>query len=703
MKLLTLLQFLLLSLTVHAGKWESYSHAYYATIGCKLAVDKVANFCGVAEAAAKYACICKNENALVSWINCGLEYFPEINEKNIYSNIVDQCLTNSKVNSTKMNEKYLTNLYNENKSSIVNVKNFTSHDFKKNNTDFPIAGHALSKIAHVDYHGYRSRWGNVSTSHYLGISFVAACGAIALIAGLINWSIRLRLINSLPKVIKKYFTLGLLGKNHLHTNTNSLGFNPDRLETFFIICMFLYTILSMFIIGYSYPKGDPIFARKKTGVSRYYADRAIILACYQLPLLFLFPGRNNFFQYITRWKQARFVTFHKWLARIIFLEILVHSFCMAAQTASLPKFAHRIKTGYFREGISAVVFFFVILLASGRLIRKYSYELFFLTHIILVPNFLWLAWYHAHSQDYQQFFYACCGVWIFDRVVRIIRITSFGIKKVEIDFYGGEEILKLTVPKSALQNCYPGAHAYIHFLTPTRFWQSHPFTVYPSATDDNVFHLNCRVKRGITQFLAKKCKETPNGKISMNILIDGFYGEQSPYQNYDKTVLITGGTGISGPYYHAKNLIANNSTKEVKLYWSIRTLQSVESYLPEILSFKDTSIKPIIYVSNPGSSLTTSSDDGEKKDGDSITDDKEPDHDNLNDEEILKLLSFAEIKLGRMSASEIVTEEINNSQGSVAFGACSHTQVVDEVRRTVAGVVTSTSNRVDYYEEMQLW
>ena len=188
---------------------------------------------------------------------------------------------------------------------------------------------------------------------------------------------------------------------------------------------------------------------------------------------------------------------------------------------------------------------------------------------------------------------------------------------------------------------------------------------------------------------------SPDGKITMKVAIDGFYGEQSPYQNYDKVVLITGGTGLSGPFYHAKELSQKTPEKEIKLYWSVRTYQSIKSYLPELLSLKDTNVKPIIYVGKPElSSISTSSDDNKEKDSTS---------DVNSDDAITSALSFAEFRHGRLPASEIVVNEVNEANGSIAFGACAHPESVDEVRRTVASVVTSVSHRVDYFEEMQMW
>lgn len=675
------------------GGWVKYGKDYYSAMGCKIGVDKVANFCGTTEVAKTYNCICTNENALVSWLECGKANHPDVDFNKFLDQVVDLCHENAKPKPKKtFNSEFLLKLYDDNKDRIVSVQNASSSDFPKTNTSFPVTGPAVKKAAYPAYMSYYNRWQNINVSHYLGIAFLAFVGFILIASGVINWAQRFN-VNTVPKFIKKYITMGILGKTHLHSN--GIGLNPDRLETIFIAFTFLYSLLGCVVIGFYYVKGDPVFTNYQAGTSRYYGDRAAILLSYQLPLLFIFPGRNNFFQLVSRWKYSRFVTLHKWFARIIFMEILIHGCAMASQTYALKKFT-RFGTDWYREGITAAVTASVIIIFAMGPLRKHYYEFFLVAHIILVVQFLWLAWRHASSQDYQNYYWACVAIWVFDRFIRLCRITLHGVAKTaDVQYFPGEEIIKVTVDESKILKTHPGAHAFVYFLTPTKFWQSHPFTAYPSVEQPGKINFVCRVKKGITRNLADKAMAAANGKLTMKIAVEGFYGEQTPYQNYDKAVFITGGTGIAGPFYHAKKLSQTNPDKEIKLYWSVRTYQSIICFIPEIQSFKDTNVKPIIYISKPElSSSSGSSDDNKEKDSSP----------NLEgDEAIIAAVSFADIRHGRMSTCEIVTNEIEEANGSIAFGACAHTQVVDEVRRTVASVLTSTSNRVDYYEEMQMW
>lgn len=701
MKLGSILQWsLLLTGVVEAGEWVAYDNEYYAAIGCKSAISKKAYFCGKPESDKKYTCSCKNEYALASWLGCTEEYFPHLSKDKLVSQIVQLCQTKGK--QKKMTSKKLVDNYESLQNDFVNI----DEDSKYNKTSpkFPIHGKSVEKAATLAMISNKHRWDNVSTSHYMGIAFVAAVGLVMIVAGILNWLSRFSLTynnaktGTLVNFVRKNFSLGILG-NHLHGGFLG-GVNPDRVEAFFICLMFLYIVLTNFILGFDYLEGDTVFANKQAGLSRYYGDRSAISLSYHLPLLFIFPGRNNFFQVITRWKYQRFVTFHKWLARFVMMEILIHSFAMASQTYALDKFS-RFQTGWYRWGIVGTVAGGIILLCAAAPIRKYYYEIFLYTHIILVVTFLYSAWLHAASQDYEDFYWACCGIWIFDRVVRIARIFLNGFApSATVEYFPGEEVLKITVANtSKIMKPYPGAHAFIHFLTPTTFFQSHPFTVYPSESQPGHIHFTCRIKKGITKKIADLCRKSEKNTIAIKIAVDGYYGEQSPYQMFDKSVFITGGTGISGPLFHAKRLVETDANKEVKFYWSVRGLEDIKSYAPELLMFKDTIVKPVIYVSQPeGSYLsTTSSDDNENKE------EFTPPAEVNMDEQVAAIASFADIKFGRLKATEIIDSEISDAAGTIAFGACSHPEVVDQVRKHIAKSLNASSYRIEYFEEMQKW
>ena len=58
---------------------------------------------------------------------------------------------------------------------------------------------------------------------------------------------------------------------------------------------------------------------------RYLADRTGVIAYANLPLIWMFSGRNNIFIWLTGWHFSTFNLFHKHIARIATLQAIFHS------------------------------------------------------------------------------------------------------------------------------------------------------------------------------------------------------------------------------------------------------------------------------------------------------------------------------------------------------------------------------------------
>ena len=58
---------------------------------------------------------------------------------------------------------------------------------------------------------------------------------------------------------------------------------------------------------------------------RYIADCTGIVAIANYALLWAFAGRNNVFLWLTGWNYGTFNVFHRWIARVATVEVIVHS------------------------------------------------------------------------------------------------------------------------------------------------------------------------------------------------------------------------------------------------------------------------------------------------------------------------------------------------------------------------------------------
>lgn len=109
-----------------------------------------------------------------------------------------------------------------------------------------------------------------------------------------------------------------------HRRTIFGFFVPTRLESFII---FAYWTISLVLCSVTYItfEGNMYWPTIPPQVWRYIADRTGIVAYANLPILWLFSGRNNIFLWATGWDFGTFNLFHRHVARVATIEAIVHS------------------------------------------------------------------------------------------------------------------------------------------------------------------------------------------------------------------------------------------------------------------------------------------------------------------------------------------------------------------------------------------
>lgn len=131
------------------------------------------------------------------------------------------------------------------------------------------------------------------------------------------------------------------------------------------------------------------------------------------------------------------------------------------------------------------------------------------------------------------------------------------------------------------------------------------------------------------------------------------------------------------------------------MYWVIRDYSSLAWFHEELEALKNTNIQTTLYVTRP----EISSSDVNSEDKKIETKDSE-----VGSESIKSRLSHIKFKEGRPSIESIVADEVNESNGSVAFVTCGHPVMVDEIRYYACQQIGNVEHkRVDFYEQLQIW
>ncbi|KAI5964806.1 uncharacterized protein KGF55_001876 [Candida pseudojiufengensis] len=506
---------------------------------------------------------------------------------------------------------------------------------------------------------------------------------------------------------------------------------PSRFESIVIFLFYCVTVL-VNALNLKVPNSDYLEETKYMGEIRYVADRTGIIATVMMPLVFLFAGRNNFLQWIVGWNYSTFMTYHRHTARVMFALVVIHA--VTFTIVFVPYYAESVKDNYFIWGIVATVCGGIMMFQAMLYLRRRWYEIFLILHIVLAAFWVIGTWYHVVELGFIWVVYPTIGVWALDRVIRFGRLIVFGFPLAEVTLLS-DETLKVVVPKPTYWKSIPGGHAFIHFLKPAYFYQSHPFTFTDSVDQGNSIILYAKVKGGITRNLYKSLAQQPGRTCKIRVGVEGPYGESTAAKYADTAVFIAGGNGIPGIYSEAVDVAVNSKdgSNRVKLTWIVREWRSLYWFYEELLSLKNTKIDTTIYVTQPNSHIfmdefnnrftgleRLSIDKAEDSEGLSLEKDdslKEftkseetscDEKTNLDPSHIINTikseLSHIRFKEGRPCIETLIPEEIHESNGSAAFVTCGHPIMVDEIRYYCSKNVSNKERkRVEFYEQVQVW
>ncbi|KAK6453625.1 FAD-binding domain-containing protein [Scheffersomyces xylosifermentans] len=714
--------------------YEKYGAAKKTMYACKLQINGAASFGTNASLSDQYFCTDPNARATLAGCysvggrntSANIETFNEYCEENYNTSITFDLFKASYENYTK---------FAKDPSEIpgFNVTIPVDYPIKVNET-----------LAHLYQRAYDVFLNNYDYTLYYGSGILGYWALVFILAAIANWSKILfpglvkKFNGKISNTFRKHITLpATIVKKKSQEQRFLKVFNfmiPSRMETL-VLVGFLALTMVLCAVNIYYVDEDPVFEGKRIAIMRYVADRTGITATIIMPLLILFAGRNNFLQWLTGWNFATFIVFHRWVARVDFILVVVHAVCFSIALGDY--YSEEMKARYMIGGAIAAVAGGVIMVQGMLFLRRRWYEIFLLFHIVLALCWVCGAWIHVVDLGYVWFMYSAVAVWGFDRVVRLFRLASFGVPKADV-YLLADETLKVIIPKPKYWCSVPGGHAFIHFIRPSCFWQSHPFTFTDSADQKDSIVLYCKVKGGVTHGLYQYLASHPGKSTSIRVAVEGPYGEPSPAKRYDSAVFVAGGNGIPGIYSEAVDVDfkkRNQSNNFVKLIWVVREYRSLYWFYEELVALKKTNIQTTVYITQPDSTAHLSefnerflpvvnetdsyNDESSKKEKKEKQTDEKCDYRSLEVDDnfegsfetknnIVKIikeeLSHINFKEGRPQMESLVLSEIEESPGTVAFVTCGHPLMVDDLRHSVANNLdNSKGKRVEFFEQLQIW
>ncbi|KAJ5259590.1 hypothetical protein N7478_012571 [Penicillium angulare] len=473
--------------------------------------------------------------------------------------------------------------------------------------------------------------------------------------------------------------------------------------------------ITLSFVGYRTFEGNIYWPDIPSQILRYSADRTGIMSFANIPLLWLFGGRNNILIWATGWSFATFNVFHRHVARVATLQAVAHTILYLIIYYRTGKLWRAFNKTYIVWGLLGVLVMVFLLLTSLDRIRSGTYEIFLIVHVLLSILTLVGCFY-------------------------IFRLNKIRATSARMTYDEATDVVRLEVlPATPFLSPSPGDYFFLYQPFRWTGWESHPFTVgawssqVESATGSSrtgkatdaldlsqqpllsnainqpdeplpaeecekeceVSNLKAifwiRPYNGWTQHLRQQCLRSKVQPVETTILLEGPYGHHFPIWNYESVLMIMGGTGIASavPYLQehirrSKNEWGESSkektyTRDIELVWTARQIgflnEVANRELQPLLARQD--FQATFYATR---AFTCSPDD-------------------LNE-------SACDIKLGRPHLQSLIMSRASDASSagvSLVILVCGPAGMADEARAATHLAMRQGHSSIKYVEESFAW
>ncbi|KAK0463606.1 ferric reductase like transmembrane component-domain-containing protein [Desarmillaria tabescens] len=379
----------------------------------------------------------------------------------------------------------------------------------------------------------------------------------------------------------------------------------------------LLTFFSVFGYGFRHPS-NPEYVPPTAWFIRYIATRLGVMSFVLMPLLMLTAGRMNFLVWMTHWSYDSWNIFHRWIGRLALVFAVLHTVLYLVYAHLVGRLWVNFSKLYWNCGFVALAMYLVLSsFPSARFIRRMSYEVFLVGHVLSTVVCLVVLFYHTLWRFANEWLYITILYWAIDRLSRAFKVTSLLPLSGTLTDYGTVMRLDVYLPKDV--RIRPGQFAHLRFPE-VRYMESHPFSIAANNHCDSVEgkvsgykHGNrthdtewsplipseertecsshkavsfiIRPYDGMTRPLYEllAAKESVNRSISVKVYMEGPYGHEHDLKEHTSVLLLAGGVGISFTLPYLLNwstIVALRENKpKLRAVWIVRSLMEVDSVL----------------------------------------------------------------------------------------------------------------------------
>lgn len=320
-----------------------------------------------------------------------------------------------------------------------------------------------------------------------------------------------------------------------------------------------------------------------------------IVGASQLPFHYLLIWKSSWspIQILTRASHESLNAYHQLLGRIITLLVGIHAALYFNFYVQNNLVAMKLKESYVLCGIVGVVAFAAIGTTALAPLRRRSYRVFYVVHVVLATALVPVLFFHVHH--IRIYLYETAAIYAVNALVRWLSATDLRGSIRSIPNTSLVEIIvannSSAASKRLLQDLRPGQHAYVSLKgnSVLHTFRSNPFTIASIPNTDGHIKFVARALNGNTKLLLSNAEKV-SSDTNVNITVEGSYGlntHEDRLLQYDRVLFIAGGVGATFIVPLYRQLLADLSPgkgsyrrQKVSLVWIARTRSEVTWAVP---------------------------------------------------------------------------------------------------------------------------
>ncbi|KAH0498517.1 hypothetical protein TgHK011_005769 [Trichoderma gracile] len=421
-------------------------------------------------------------------------------------------------------------------------------------------------------------------NHRQMYAFIGSMVGLAAIFICFHWGRRLAQKSDVGK--KGLSTLAALSRKPRNVLLRTAPGLPSRAHA---ILVFLYLAINIII---TFTDIDNSVMKMNSNL----ASRAAWMAVANLVVVIFLALKNTPLAFLTAWSYERLNILHQIAGSMCIIFVIIHASCYSSYFALAGRVAILREESVIYGEIAGVSFFIVGF--AGAVIRRWWYELFYYVHISFW--ILAIVMVGLHQPNFgEKIVYVVivtAGIWVLDRLIRMTRLLVYSTNNSAVLTplpNGGTRVTLKKAPLGAVS----GQHCFL-WIPSIRTCETHPFTI--ASMDPLEFVVNSY--DGFTQDLHRYAVKHPGATVKASV--EGAYGTLPDASEYDRVVLVAGGSGSTFTFGMALNMLRQKTAAQLNKKMIFIWMVKYESHLNWFASHLDTLAKDDcvelqLYVTRP--------------------------------------------------------------------------------------------------------